>query len=204
SVCMQPPFLGQYDPPTIQLGLRAAKLAVSVTGELGVGGMVMPLGVPPGKRSRKDSTRYLVQALMELAEHAASVGVVLLLEPLNRYEEARLNRLEQAAALCDAVDSPSIGVAADFFHMNIEERNPIVALRTFARCVKHVHVADSNRLQPGAGHLNISALVNVLGREDYEGWLTLECEIRGSLDSGLLEAVQLLAAAWKEPREKTP
>ena len=158
--------------------------------------MVMPVGVPPGKgRDGAGIPRYVVQALMELAEHAASAEVVLLLEPLNRYEEAHLNRLEQAAALCDELESPAVGVVADFFHMNIEESDPVVALQTFAGRLKHVHVADSNRLQPGAGHLDIPALMGVLGSSDYDGWLTLECEVRGPLESALAEAVHLLAAA---------
>jgi sugar phosphate isomerase/epimerase len=204
TLCMQPPFLGQHEPGTIQLGLRAAKLAVSSAGELGVAGLVMPLGVPPGKtRDGAATQRYLVQALIELAEHAASAGVVLLLEPLNRYEEAHVNRLAQAAALCDEVASHSIGIVADFFHMNIEESEPVDALRTFVGYTKHVHVADSNRLQPGAGHLNIQALVGVLGRSDYSGWLTLECEVRDPLESALREAVCLLTSAWTESRKGT-
>lgn len=197
TICLQPPFLGQHDSATIRLGLRAARLAVSAAGELGVSGMVMPLGVPPTKRGAgTDIDPYLVQALVELAQHAASEGVVLLLEPLNRYEDVHVNRLEQAAALCDALGSSAVGITADFFHMNIEERDPVVALHTFAGRVKHVHVADSNRLQPGAGHLDISALVAVLGRAGYEGWLTLECQVRGPLVSALSDVVQLLAAAW--------
>jgi len=205
TVCMQPPFLGQHDPTTIQLGLRAAKLAVAAAGELGVSGMVMPLAVPPEKRGDgTESQRYVVEALEELAQDAASARIVVLVEPLNRYEDAYVNRLEQAAALCEEIGSPAVGVAADFFHMNIEERDPVVALQTFVAHVKHVHVADSNRQQPGSGHLNIPALVAVLGREDYQGWLTLECEMRGPLETVLSGTVQSLAAAWSASRQATP
>jgi sugar phosphate isomerase/epimerase len=112
----------------------------------------MPVGSPPAKR-RDDATiqPYVVHALSELAAHAASADMMLLLEPVNRYEDAHTNRLEQAAALCDEVASPALGVVADFFHMSIEESDPIVALQTFLGRVKHVHIADSNRLNPEPG-----------------------------------------------------
>jgi len=40
--------------------------------------------------------------------------------------------------------------------------------------LKHVHVADSNRLAPGMGHLNFERLVNVLKSIGYDGYLTVE------------------------------
>ena len=38
--------------------------------------------------------------------------------------------------------------------MNIEEADPAAALSAAAPYLGHVQVSDSNRLQPGAGHLD--------------------------------------------------
>ena len=47
----------------------------------------------------------LVAALTELGQHAAAEGVTVFLEPLNRYEDHMVNRLDQGAAVCRAVVS---------------------------------------------------------------------------------------------------
>jgi sugar phosphate isomerase/epimerase len=54
--------------------------------------------------------------LKELAPSIEETGVTLLIEPLNRYETRFINRLEQAAEICDAVNSPGVKILADFFH----------------------------------------------------------------------------------------
>ena len=51
------------------------------------------------------------------------------------------------------------------------------ALRAAAPYLGHVQVSDSNRYQPGAGHLDWPALVRTLLELDYRGWLALECRL---------------------------
>ena len=43
---------------------------------------------------------------------------------------------------------------ADFFHMGIEEVDIAASIRANRQHLVYVHVADSNRLQPGRGHLD--------------------------------------------------
>ena len=70
----------------------------------------------------------LTEAFGALAAHAEAEGVVIALEPLNRYEDHMVNTLGQAVALCERIGSPALGVAADTYHMNIEEADPLEAL----------------------------------------------------------------------------
>jgi sugar phosphate isomerase/epimerase len=42
-----------------------------------------------------------------------------------------------------------------------------------------VQVSDSNRLQPGAGHLDWAALLGTLDAVGYQGYLAVECRLRG-------------------------
>jgi sugar phosphate isomerase/epimerase len=78
------------------------------------------LRLPPFKppRSAEDDRHVLIEGLTELGEHAAREGVCVLLEPLNRYEDHMINRLDQAVDLCRTVDLESVCVMGDFFHMN--------------------------------------------------------------------------------------
>ena len=107
-------------------------------------------------RTEKEDRRVLLDALKELGEHAEREGTLVLLEPLNRYEDHMLNRVEQAVELCEAVGRPSVKVMGDLFHMNIEEDDLGEAIRRAGGHIAHVHLADSNRLQPGAGHTDFA------------------------------------------------
>jgi sugar phosphate isomerase/epimerase len=178
TVCVDMPhFIGSPD-----AGLRADAVAqlrsqLSVVGELGGVGVVTPASC--GTRDEAVGRPALLAALAELGEHAVAAGVTLFLEPLNRYEDHLVNRLEQAASLVDEVGLPSVRVGAGTFHMNIEEDDPVAALVLFGSHVGHVHVSDSNRLQPGAGHVDWPRLLRALVAIGYVGDVVLESGLRG-------------------------
>jgi sugar phosphate isomerase/epimerase len=121
--------------------------------------------------------------------------VRILLEPLNRYEDHMVNRLEQAVELAEATGLDSVGVVADAYHMNIEEADPPAALVAAAGRLVHVQVSDSNRLEPGAGHLNWTAFLDALTRIGYEGDLAAECRLSGPAEQVLSKAAATLRAA---------
>lgn len=120
----------------------------------------------------------LIAQLRELRPAADAAGVPLYLEPLNRYEAYLVNRLEQGLAIADEA-GPGIGVLADFFHMNIEEADIAASIAAAAGRIVHVHVADSNRRQPGLGHLNFGPGLAALKAGGYAGYYGFECTITG-------------------------
>ena len=61
---------------------------------------------PP--RSPEGDRTVLLEALHVLGEHARSLGVLICLEPLNRYEDHMVNTLEQAVELCRETQLPSL------------------------------------------------------------------------------------------------
>lgn len=131
----------------------------------------------------------------ELAEHAATLGVCMLWEPLNRYEQWWFNRLEHGAALCDRMASEGCRIMADFFHMSIEEDSIPAALRQWGPgYVRHVHLADSNRATPGHGTTNFAAAFAALAEIGYDGYMTLECGPRGDRMEDLRRAAAFLRA----------
>jgi sugar phosphate isomerase/epimerase len=70
-------------------------------------------------------------------------------------------------------------VLADTYHMNIEEDDPCAALRAAAGRLGAVHVSDSNRHQPGTGHVPFEAIVQTLQAVGFDGVLSVECRLRG-------------------------
>ena len=138
----------------------------------------------------------LLDALVQLGAHAARQGVWLALEALNRYEDYMLNRLEQVADLadevCGAAGSRSVRACADFFHLNIEEDDLPSAIVAAGPWIVHVHVDDSNRLQPGTGHLDFAGAFAALREISYDGLHTLECRLRGPAETALPATVAFL------------
>jgi sugar phosphate isomerase/epimerase len=139
----------------------------------------------------------LLDALTTLGEHAAREGVWLAVEPLNRYEDHMVNRLEQAVSLAEEVERragvDSVRVCADLFHMNIEEDDLPMAIAVAGGRIAHVQVNDSNRLQPGTGHLDFAAAFAALRATGYDGWLALECRLRGDPEQALPATARHLA-----------
>jgi sugar phosphate isomerase/epimerase len=191
SVCVEMlHFIGDFDAELRADAVAQLRSQLSVIAEIGGPGAVactpasygmfsrrLPPFEPP--RSEAQDRAVLLDCLRTLGEHALREGVTLALEPLNRYEDHMVNRLEQAVELVDAVGLPSVRVLADTYHMNIEEDEPTSALLRAAAHLGHVQVSDSNRLQPGAGHIDWSALLGTLDAIGYDGHVALECRLRG-------------------------
>jgi sugar phosphate isomerase/epimerase len=127
------------------------------------------------------------------------------LEPLNRYEATFLRRVEQAVDLAAQVEHPRVLALADLFHMNIEESNmsePVI--NAGKNLLGHVHIADNNRLQPGAGCLAFQPTFAALKRIGYDGYVSIECSaLGGSLiaqgpDAMLRETVRFLREQWEQ------
>jgi sugar phosphate isomerase/epimerase len=181
-------FIGDFDADRRRDAIDNMRSQLSVIAELaGLAAMTpasygmfsrrLPPFEPP--RSPEQDRAVLVDGLGELGEHAAAEGVLILLEPLNRYEDHMVNRLSDAVELIRAVGSDAVRVAADTYHMNIEEDDPAAALLEVAPYVAHVQVSDSNRFQPGAGHLDWAGVLGALRSMGYDGYLGLECRLRG-------------------------
>lgn len=119
------------------------------------------------------ASRFL-EGIGPVLDAAASAGVRLVVEPINRYETDFLVTVEETLEVIGASGAPHLGVLADTFHMNIEEAVVENALAAAGARLWHVHVADSNRWAPGFGHLDFPAIVGTLRRCGYLGFLSAE------------------------------
>ena len=116
---------------------------------------------------------WVVEGLRQVYALTEGYGILIALEPLNRFETYFMNRADQALALAAEV-GPNCGVCLDAFHMNIEEADFMAAIRSVGDKLYDFHVADNNRMPPGMGKLDWSAIVSELRGIGYEGGMTLE------------------------------
>ncbi|SCL35660.1 Sugar phosphate isomerase/epimerase [Micromonospora rhizosphaerae] len=197
-------FIGDFDEERRRDAVRQMRSQLSMIAAIGGEMAITPASygqfsrrLPPFEPPRRpeDDRAVLLEALAELGEHAEREGVVLGLEPLNRYENHMVNTLADAVSLCKEIGLPSVRVAADTYHMNIEEADPAEALLDAAPWLGHVQVSDSNRLEPGGGHVDWSLLLSTLNAIAYPGWLAFECRLSGDATEVLPRSVSMLRRA---------
>ena len=131
-------------------------------------------GVTPPGQTHRQSMSYLVEAIRECAAVAAETGVRFALEPMNRYETDLIHTVAEGLDLIDMVAAENFGLLLDTFHMNIEEPDIEGSIRACDDRIFHVHVADSNRRHPGAGHLDFSSILAALEEVGYDGFISGE------------------------------
>jgi sugar phosphate isomerase/epimerase len=195
TVCVEMShFLGAFDPELRRDALRQMSDQLRVIGEIGGRGAMTPASwgmfsrrLPPFEppRSPEEDRAVLLDGLGILGEVAASAGVAVFLEPLNRYEDHMVNTLADAVSLVVELGLDSVRIAADTYHMNIEEVDPAAALLDAREYLGHVQASDSNRLEPGAGHVDWPLVGATLRAIGYDGPIAIESRLSGPPETAL-------------------
>ena len=123
--------------------------------------------------SPADEWRWVVEGLKQVTDFAAKYRIVCGVEPLNRFETYLINRHDQALRLADDVGN-DLRVVLDAFHINIEERDPMQAIRNVGSRLLDFHVADNNRRPAGQGTYDWKLVLQTLAAAGYQGHLTAE------------------------------
>jgi D-psicose/D-tagatose/L-ribulose 3-epimerase len=162
-------------------GLAYIRRAIEVTQALSATNLVGPTYAAVGRTwqqttdERARDLDVLVANLSELAAYAGDRGVVLGIEPLNRFETSFINLADQAIEVIDRVDHPSCRIMLDTFHMNIEEVSPAEAIRRTGKArLCHLHASESNRGTPGQGTVPWEAIAQALRDIAYDGPVVIE------------------------------
>jgi sugar phosphate isomerase/epimerase len=209
-------FVGDLEPGHRKEARENLKSQLGVIARCGGRGVVAPASygvlsrrLPPytSPRAAEDDLDIVTEALAELGQVAQAEGADLFLEPLNRYEDFILNTLAQGVGVIQKAGTGGVRLCADFYHMNIEEDDIAQSLIQAADHLGHVHVSDSNRNEPGTGHVDWLSGVGALVAVGYDGWLTLECRPRAGLRECLVtchDTVVRAHAALVQPEPARP
>jgi sugar phosphate isomerase/epimerase len=152
---------------------------------------------PERVTDRAECDGLLLEQLPALGDAARERDVMLLLEPVNKYESDYLNSIEDAAGLTRKLGHSHIACTADFFHMQMEELHMDVALNRAGAFVRHVHVAENTRVEPGPGSLDFGPGLRALKETGYQGLIEVECRwLSGPAESVLPASVEYLRRGW--------
>lgn len=128
-----------------------------------------------GPSHREEALELLSRGTKTVARYAMDQGVEIVFEAINRYENNYLNSAEETIQFIRDYELPNTKILLDTFHMNIEDANLEQAIHLCGDLVGYVHIADSNRMYAGAGHLPLREVMNALTQIGYHGYVSAEC-----------------------------
>ncbi|MDQ3691160.1 MAG: sugar phosphate isomerase/epimerase [Chloroflexota bacterium] len=200
------------DPAEIAACKNDVKRLLELGAELDAPLIIVPIygrtaNLPPHAgtgRSREEDEALWLEGLHEVTEHADRVGGRLVVEAINRFENSVSVTVADAVRWAREAGSPQVRAMGDVFHMNIEEVDLGAAFEEAGDMLAYVHLADTQRLEPGKGHLEWASVFGGLTRMGYEGWASMECNLSGPADEVLPAAVEFLRARIAEAATAVP
>ena len=151
---------------------------IDLAGELGAAAYTGALYGHPGTVKRRvppaDEYPRTAEGLHRLAEHAASRGVTLALEPMSHFRTHIANTPEQIMRLVTLADHPNLGVLLDTYHMITEVRDFGAAIRTVGDRLWGLHACENDRGVPGGGLVPWDHVFAALRDIAFDGFVLLE------------------------------
>ncbi|MDA1179380.1 MAG: sugar phosphate isomerase/epimerase [Planctomycetota bacterium] len=128
--------------------------------------------VPP--KERRQQWKTVTKNLREVCATAESLGRIVALEPVNRFETDFINTCDQGLQMIEDVGSSSLKLLLDTFHMNIEEKDPAAAIRRAGLHLGHFHACGCDRGTPGSDHIDWKRITAALKSIRYRGDVVIE------------------------------
>ena len=162
-------------------GLQYIKDCVEIAAFMGSPIFGGPLYSAVGKtrfisdEQKQQERQWCVENLTEAARFAQEKGIILGLEPLNRFESDMVNTADQALSIVKEVNHPNLKIALDTFHCNIEEKDIPTTIRKIGKdLLCHVQGNESDRGTPGTGNVDWQGIKEALEEIGYEGAVVIE------------------------------
>ncbi len=168
------------DPEIQQAGIAYLKHCIDGTARMGGKVFAGPLYSAVGRQwqqtpeQRKADLALCARNLSVAAEYAEKKGIILAIEPLNRFETSFINLTEQALELVEMIGSPNVRLMMDTFHANIEEKSLGKAIEMAGSRLVHLHANENDRGTPGTGHVPWEEIAAALKKINFSGALVIE------------------------------
>jgi D-psicose/D-tagatose/L-ribulose 3-epimerase len=177
--------LASADSSAHEAGIRYLESCCDVAASLGAGIVGGPLfgaplvfagrvPAPVSEDEREARIERVVRGLRRAARRAEACGVVLAVEPLNRFETDFCNTTDNGVELVERVDHPAVGLMLDTFHMNMEDDSIAHGIEQAGSRMVHFQANENHRGFLGSGHVPWSDVARALVAIDYRGPITLE------------------------------
>ncbi|HEV2447646.1 MAG TPA: sugar phosphate isomerase/epimerase family protein [Candidatus Sulfopaludibacter sp.] len=157
---------------------RHIRHLIDLCADLGPDG-VMVFGSPKqrcttGNLTPAQATRHFIDGLGDVAPHAASRGVTILVEALPAGQADVIQTLDEAVAVVREIASPAVRTMFDV-HNAVDETEPHARLvDRYFDLIRHIHVNETDGRHCGTGNYDFKPILSVLRKCRYTGWISLE------------------------------
>jgi D-psicose/D-tagatose/L-ribulose 3-epimerase len=149
---------------------KAAEMGCLALSGVTYGGIGERTGVPPTQKEYGN----IAKALTAAAKHAKTRGLLLGIEPVNRYENHLINTGWQAVEMIERVGAENMFIHLDTYHMNIEEKGAGNGILDARKYLKYIHLSESDRGTPGYGTCDWDEVYSTLAAIGFTGGLAME------------------------------
>ena len=151
--------------------------------------------IPEGFDRAKAKEQFTVLCKL-LAPLAAKHNITLAIENLNKSETNFINKLEESAAIVEAVRHPNLKLMCDIYHA-LKENDPASELVRHKEHLVHCHIAEKQeRTAPGVIGDDFKPYFNALKKINYKGRVSLECRWK-NLEAELPVAVKVVQEQYE-------
>jgi len=124
---------------------------------------------------KKRERAWCIENLIKVSKIAEDCGIIVGVEPLNRFETDMINTADQALSLVKEVNHPNIKVSLDTFHCNIEEKSiPDTIRKVGKELLCHIQANESDRGTPGTGNVDWIGIKQALDDIGYDKAIVIE------------------------------
>nr|WP_068890637.1 sugar phosphate isomerase/epimerase family protein [Pedobacter panaciterrae] len=173
--------ISNYDPLIRAQGLKyitdCIKIAHNIGSPIFGGPVYSAVGKTRfiNKEQKKRERDWCIENLVKIGKIADDYGIIIGVEPLNRFETDMINTVDQAMLLVREVASPNIKIQLDTFHCNIEEKNIPDTIRKIGKdMICHIQANESDRGTPGTGNVDWIGIKEALDEIGYEKAIVIE------------------------------
>lgn len=178
------------DADTRKRGVAYLVRCVEVAAEMGALSLSGVLYGALGKRIAtfpgREYYERAAEALKHVARKAEEAGLLVGIEPVNRYESFLVNTCDQALELLAMIGEPNVRIHLDSYHMNIEEHDFYTPTKKALPYLCHYHLSESHRGIPGTGTVDWDGIFRALAEGGYRGVVGMESfvEVSDSMRAG--------------------
>jgi sugar phosphate isomerase/epimerase len=157
--------------------------SVEIAAALGASGVRVLAGEETADAQWPDALERLVASIREISRHAATHGIMLLIE---NHMDTMAVSAARTVAICASVDRPNVGILFDPANLaTLGAEDFMTAFALQRHWIRHVHVKDAvtdartrRSVIPGTGHDPWPKLLRTMQADGYAGHYSIEYERR--------------------------
>ncbi len=164
------------------------KRAIDYAGALNCPRINALAGIAPDGVAQSQLWDTLAENLAFAAEALAKAQILLVVEPINRFDMPGffLNTSSDGLRAMAAAGHANIKLQYDIYHMQRMEGELANSLKRLMPVIGHMQLADNpGRHEPGTGEINYGYLLKFIEELGYDGWIGCEYKPSGKSEDSL-------------------